>query len=56
MKVGDLVYLTANPQSKRVLGLLIAPWTVGGWCQVLVESGEITAWPVSQLEVVNESR
>lgn len=56
MKAGDLVYLTANPQSKRVLGLLIGPWAVAGWCQVLVESGEITSWPVCQLEPVNESR
>ena len=56
MKAGDLVYLTANPQTKRVLGLLISPWAVAGWCQVLVESGKITAWPVSQLELVNESR
>ncbi len=58
MKVGDLVYLTGEhpEKSSRVLGLLIAPWAVGGWCQVLVESGKITAWPVSQLELVNESR
>ena len=52
MKAGDLVYLTANPQSKRVLGLLIGPWDVGGWCHVLVESGKIIGWHVSQLELV----
>jgi hypothetical protein len=54
VKVGDLVYLIGEhpEKSSRVLGLLIAPWAVGGWCQVLVESGKITAWPVSQLELV----
>ena len=53
MKVGDLVKLTAALKPR--LGVVIG-FEHPGWVCVLRLNGDRAVWPITQMELINESR
>ncbi len=62
MKACDLVLVIGTMSNTQTVGTVIEPWeSINGydghdWWTVMLGNGELIHWPMSQLELVNESR
>jgi|7_EtaG_2_1085326.scaffolds.fasta_scaffold46187_2 hypothetical protein len=63
MKAYDLVLVIGTMSNTQTVGTVIEPWEFiedldgnPNWWTVMLGNGELINWPMSQLELVNESR
>ena len=58
MKVGDVVQMLGShgegPEVTAVTGVIMAPWKISEWWEVLTTNHGVIHWPESQMQKVEE--